>query len=333
MYNKGDFIVLDNDKNLYHIDEIREGTTECDIYVSVVNEYKEDNTPKLIEDNSKIVANLGDSIANTNSHVYRASTNLFQGRSWTSPARYIDYKTTVSPDDRKILEDTLTEVSNNTLFYNIMLSPGISYEIVSSRSRWVGKYIKCGKPKKDIPDKIMLNLMAYDKDHIKRVVYHELGHAIWNRNNIAINIKNKFIQYFLKSKTTFKMTEDQINNVRNDLLNTTSVRAYLSTLISTEESILKQSLGYIYKHYSLTPEDLDVLIASGNDLKEYFPTSLTFVKSDDNFVTKYASTNVQEFFCETFAAYIMRLPMVDDPELMDIYKSFIDESWREKKND
>lgn len=203
----------------------------------------------------------------------------------------IEYRP-VTDQGRKIIKQALSEVANQVK--NLEIFPTRIY-IKFNR----GKKVGCFKyNKKEEVAEISLMPQAMDKDHIKNILLHELGHAVWN-STISDNIKVKWIKLYDKNMNRNKAKSDEVINLRSDLINSNmKVTDYIKNMEDGET--LKKVMAKIKELYNLKPQHIDLLIQQGNDLTDYWPKEGLDLTEYTPFVSEYATESVEEFFAESF---------------------------------
>ena len=198
----------------------------------------------------------------------------------------------VTEQGRKIIKQALAEVAEQVKDLNIFPT---RIFIKFNKGKKVGCY-KYNK-KEDITE-ISLMPQAMDKDHIKNILLHELGHAVWT-SQVPDNIKVKWIKLYDRNVNRNKAATTEVVNLRTDLINSDmKVNDYIKNM--EDGSVLKKVMDKIKDLYNLKPQHIDLLIQQGNDLEEYWPKEGLYLTEYTPFVSEYATESVEEFFAESF---------------------------------
>jgi hypothetical protein len=69
-------------------------------------------------------------------------------------------------------------------------------------------------------------------------------------------------------------------------------------------NILDECLSHIHDNFKLDEKALEMLIASGDDLSDYWPTIALDISEPKLIISEYGGTNPLEFFSEAFRVYL-----------------------------
>lgn len=204
----------------------------------------------------------------------------------------------LSDQERKVIKDALADMVPVCEKFTIFPS---RINVKFNKGKKVG-YYKYNK--KEEVTEISLLPAAFDKENTMSILYHEVGHAVWE-SMVPQEIKVKWIRLYDKNMERKKVKSQEIIDLRSDLINSgMSVNDYIKTMEDGET--MKKVSTYIKDLYNLKPVHIDLLIQQGDDLTKYWPTDGFELSEYNPFVSEYATESVEEFFAESFMFYYMK---------------------------
>lgn len=202
--------------------------------------------------------------------------------------------------ERKVIKDTFESIKDIAKLYDIYPT---RVNIKYNKGKMVGSY---KEDKKDETGIISLMPKEYDKENLSQIIFHEMGHAIWNKN-LSSKFKSKWVKLYDKNMERTEIESTEIENLREDLINSgMQIKDYLKMLEEPFSSSLKKVLSYIKDLYNLKISHLDTLIQNGDDLLKYWPIEKVKLSEKNPFVSVYATESVEEFFAESFMFYNLK---------------------------
>lgn len=211
------------------------------------------------------------------------------------------YHRRLPQQERVNIEKTLVRLGKKLVSDGIFPSMDFYVAIRANQSQRVGYWRHYTNGKK--PDELCLQLPDFNnRKDIRLYAAHEAGHGIWfSRMNAAW--QGKWIKAYNRNITLAKVTSDQIERIREELLEAQQVKAFNKTLDDEHKSILREILKYIRRTHSLQARHIDVLIENGDDLKEIWPQTRFALSKREVIVSEYAMKAPDEFWCEAFMFY------------------------------
>lgn len=210
------------------------------------------------------------------------------------------YKSLLDAEE-KAIKDGLTEISDKFKDYTIFPTRiNIKYN--------KGKKIGCFKyNKKEDINEITLMPEAFDKDTVKMITCHEVGHAVWT-HNLSEKIKAAWIRLYDRNMERKKVKAQEVQDLRQTFINSgMTVNDYIKNMEDGET--MKKVAFNIKSLYNLKPQHIDTLVKQGDDLVKYWPVGDLDLMEYNPFVSEYATESVEEFFAESFKYYYMKLDL------------------------
>lgn len=205
----------------------------------------------------------------------------------------------VLEQERKIIKDTFEDIKDTAKIYDC-------YPTYVTVKHNKGKKVGCYKyNKKEEMGEITLMPQAFEKENLKQIIFHELGHAVWDRN-VPNNYKAKWIRLYDKNMERRSIQAQEVKDLRADLINSgMPIQDYIKSMEDGE--LLKKVTEYIKDLYNLKIQHLNTLVQSGDDLQKYWPSENIELSDYNPFVSEYATESVEEFFAESFMFYNLNM--------------------------
>lgn len=210
----------------------------------------------------------------------------------------IPYKTLLDAEE-KCIKKAFSEMEDDVKLFDIFPT-----RIFIKYNK--GKKVGCYKyNKKEEVSEISLMPSAFDKDNIKEIVYHEIGHAVWDRS-IPEKLKAAWIKLYDRNMERKKVATKEVIDLKDSFINSgMTVSDYIKNMEDGEA--MKKVAKYIKELYNLQPKHIDILVKQDSkDLDKYWPTDGLELSEYNPFVSQYATTSVEEFFAESFMYYYMK---------------------------
>ena len=152
------------------------------------------------------------------------------------------------------------------------------------------------------PDVITLRFHPDTQLPMMHLLAHECGHGIWHRV-LSNKIRVKWIEaYAALSKEFETFEQDEIESVCDDIIQNQDIQ-------HDNQAVADAILSEVFSVYRLRAKDVQYLLEN-NSLKvnNYMRTVLpnivrNLIDERNTFISDYADTNCEEFFCEAFAHY------------------------------
>ena len=208
------------------------------------------------------------------------------------------YKTLLDAEE-KCIKTALSEIEDSVKDFDIFPT---RIFIKYNKGKKVGLY-KFNK--KEEVSEITLMPEAFDKNNIKEIMYHEIGHAVWDKL-ISGKLKAAWIKLYDKNMERKKVATQEVINLKTDFINSgMTVSEYVKNMEDGET--MKKVAKYIKELYNLQPKHIDILVKSDpTSLDKYWPQDGLELSEYNPFVSQYATTSVEEFFSESFMYYYMK---------------------------
>jgi hypothetical protein len=160
-----------------------------------------------------------------------------------------------------------------------------------------GLYKRYSNPKKS--DEIIVKPSEFS--NLEYILFHETGHAVYYQSIDEI-LRAQWIREFYKNIKLKEDTEKLIRQMRKDLIEHDSVKAYKSDLDDEEKENLDHILKYINYNFDLTVKNINTLMVGNNDLSEIWPIHID-LPTKKALLTEYSLESPEELFAEAFALY------------------------------
>lgn len=207
----------------------------------------------------------------------------------------------VSEIEKKAITSALSDIKDSVSNFEVYPT---RFFIKHNKGKKVGM---CRYNKKEDVYEITLCPKAFDKENLKEIVLHELGHAVWDKQ-VSQAYKAKWIKLYDRNMERKSVESKEIVQLRQDLLNSGMlVNDYIKNM--EDGDALKKVTERIKDLYNLKPQHLDILISQGDNLEKYWPTDGLQISETSSFVSQYATESVEEFFAETFMYKYMNMDL------------------------
>lgn len=205
------------------------------------------------------------------------------------------------PAEEKCIKTALSELEDKVKDFEIFPT---RFFIKYNKGKKVGLF---HYNRKEEVNEITLMPAAFDKDNLKEIVLHEIGHAVWE-HQVSEKLKAAWIRLYDRNMERKKVATQEVLSLREDFINSNmSVSEYIKNMEDGES--LKKVAKYIKELYNLQPKHIDILVKQGDDLTKYWPTDGLELSEYNPFVSQYATISVEEFFAESFMFYYMGLDL------------------------
>ena len=167
--------------------------------------------------------------------------------------------------------------------------------------RMVGYYKHANK--KDKPDELCLRPIDFNNTELPYLIHHEDAHGIWF-TRLPTEWQARWIKAYSRNVSLFNIKSEQIRNLRTELVEHGKLSLLNKSLDDEGKEVLKECLRYIKRAHSLLPRHINMLLDSGDDLKDYWPDSSIDLQRKQVVVSEYAMTAPDEFFADAYSFYV-----------------------------
>lgn len=185
----------------------------------------------------------------------------------------------------------------------------MKFEMRNPRGKQIGMY---HPPRKDQDHYITLSPISFigDEDatgpeHIVRIVAHELTHPILNY--ASDKIKAKWVRLYHAFNQITELTIDDLTRMRTDLVaSKLTLLKFRKELEETARLPFDAVIAWIKKVHHLNATSINLLLADGDNLRDYWPRNKLHLSELKIPVTKYSSKDPDKMACESVALYVLR---------------------------
>lgn len=140
------------------------------------------------------------------------------------------------------------------------------------------------------------------------VLFHEIGHHFWNMY-MTEEEKASWISLYRRALDVEEMNMSFVTRMRAELEEAGSIKALRKQLEGDQKVQFGEILKASMKAFSVRPDEIDAILASGENLSKYWITT-SIQRSDSNIlITEYARKNSQELFAECVAHLLADMEM------------------------
>lgn len=211
---------------------------------------------------------------------------------------------------QKFTEDQYDHLSEELkIFYSILKEnghTGIPYhiEVRNPQGSYTGYYKYLPKAEQDIlcikPEK---NL-----EGIQYILGHEHGHAIYNRRTNT-KTKNSWIKLYHSFVSVSEATEDDLEQILNEIYSAGSLKDYLKDTDETTKCIVRACLAYIKDVHKLDKHHLETALSIKEKIDDYWPISPLNFSERELVISEYSKKSPEEFFAEAYAFWLAERPL------------------------
>jgi hypothetical protein len=173
-------------------------------------------------------------------------------------------------------------------------------EIRPKAGKYAGSYKYNGKDKEDV-----FTLHPKEWTDIPYVVMHECGHGVWFRM-LTNKQRAEWIRFYHTIVTHKEVKPETLSKLRRKLVKgEDTINQFSKQLDEEVRPVFAQCLKFIHEKHNLNAKHLDTVLEEGDDLKEFWPTSVLELKELKTDITEYATKSPEEFFAEAFAYHLI----------------------------
>lgn len=140
------------------------------------------------------------------------------------------------------------------------------------------------------------------------VLFHEIGHHFWN---LYMNEEEKaaWISLYRRALEVEEMNMTFVSRMRASLEEAGSIKAMRKELADEHKKQFNEILKASMKAFSVRSDEIDALIASGENLSKFWISTPMQLSDSPVLITEYARKNSQELFAECIAHLLSDLEM------------------------
>jgi hypothetical protein len=188
---------------------------------------------------------------------------------------------------------------------SVAFLPVNAIHIKNKRGRYAGSY-RASSSAGLAKDTITFHPHDFsDEKYNQYLVAHEFAHGVWYRC-VPHKIRAKWIKLYEKRMHLKAVSPKRLDELFEEIVNhETGLNGFMKEVADDFDlMLLKEVMGYLRRHYSLTKDNVQLLIEFDSEsLGKIWPAvaHLTEKRFD---ISEYASTKVEEFFAEAVAYYV-----------------------------
>ena len=152
--------------------------------------------------------------------------------------------------------------------------------------------------KKNNQYEIILSPMNMVFDVLKELFISELGKIIIDHCDDK-KVNAAWIKLFEKNIKHIDYSEDDVKNLRDSFVNSgMEVKEYVNNM--DDGALMNRVFLFIREKHKLSAKNINTLVASGNDLQDFWPKTALSVNDMSLFVNDQSKKSVEDFFAESF---------------------------------
>lgn len=132
------------------------------------------------------------------------------------------------------------------------------------------------------------------------ILAHEYAHGIYFRWTPS-RLKAKWIRLYHEYVVLTTVSEEDLKAIKEEIQTSGTVGAFMSDCADEDYLIVKACLKAIQQVHGISRNQLDVLMANGETLDDFWPVNTIELSEKEVAITEYARKSVEEFFAEAFA--------------------------------
>ena len=223
----------------------------------------------------------------------------------------VHYYRKVTKADKAVLYENLTKAYDTLSDLDVGNFP-IVIEVKHNPGKIEGTY----KYNEDM-DIITLKPAEFNVD-ILPLIYHELGHQVWNRD-LDAKTKASWVDFYHKGVALSTASKSSVKNVctlfDDHKMKVGEFHNYLEEEYGEDAKeilIFSEIMSYIQDKHHLNTKYFDLLILAGVKIRKYFPKCKLKLTNYNILVSEYAEKNPEELFCETFSYFLSKRKLTDE---------------------
>jgi hypothetical protein len=194
--------------------------------------------------------------------------------------------------------------------YNLKYLLPMNLEIRNPRGKQIGMYHAPKKSREAFTEISPISFIGSDTlsgaKYIMRIVAHEMGHPCFQLY-LSDRYKVRWVQLYHSFNKITTLTLDDLSSMRQSLIRGgATVQQYRKELDEDARLAFDTVMLWIKKVGRIDARFLNILINQQDDLRSYWPHSKIHLSELQVAVTKYATKNPEEFFCESLALLTLR---------------------------
>ncbi len=145
-----------------------------------------------------------------------------------------------------------------------------------------------------------------DAEYNKYLVAHEWSHGLWYRS-VQMQTRVKWLKLYQKRLTLSTISTEELQGLCADVVAYEGNLTEYAKEVGDDQTklIIKEVLAYFKKHHHMDSKTVDLLLQEDSaKLTELWPTSAKLTEERPD-ISEYSLKNVEEFFAEAFANYIL----------------------------
>lgn len=184
---------------------------------------------------------------------------------------------------------------------NYLFDKDCEITIRNNVGRMLGYYKHASK--KDRVDELCLRPKDFNNKELPYLIHHEVAHGIWF-TRLPTEWQSRWIKAYSRNVSLFSIKSEQIVQMREELAEYGKLSTLNKQLDDEGKETLKECLRYIKRAHSILPRHINMLLDSGDSLKDYWPKTPIDLQRKQVVVSEYAMTAPDEFFADAYAFYV-----------------------------
>ena len=168
--------------------------------------------------------------------------------------------------------------------------------------------------------------IEYTLQDLTHILCHEVGHPLW-AVYMSKEEKARWVKLYLKYNDIKDVTTDDLKTALKEFKEAnTSVKIFMKGMEAEQAILFKSIFKYIKDKHHIDTKFIDVLIDGGDGvdtLESIWPKTKIQLSEMKITVSKYATKNSTEFWCESFAYYLSGKEILDKSIIKRVKKSII----------
>lgn len=194
-------------------------------------------------------------------------------------------------------------------FYSIIKEQGhnkIPYhlEVRNPQGKYQGYYRYLPKADQDI---LCIKPEA-NLESLQYILFHEHGHAIYNRRCNA-RTRNNWVKLYHSFVALTEATEEDLAAILAELQSVGHIGDYLKDAEDETKEIVRASLRYISHVHGVSKHHLDTAMSIQDSIEPYWPVTPLDFSTKDTVVSEYGRRSPEELHSEAYAFHMLDRPL------------------------
>lgn len=145
-----------------------------------------------------------------------------------------------------------------------------------------------------------------DIEYNKYVIAHEFAHGLWFRS-INLNLRSKWLNLYQKRILLSNVTKEELKSICTEIVEYAgSMGDYVKEMGDDRlKLVLREVLSYFKRYHRMDQRTVELMIKENSPkIVDLWPTAAKLTEERPD-ISEYSLKNVEEFFAEAFANYVL----------------------------